>query len=157
MCSIGLKLYNFILKNLKINPHNFGYFKYRRLCLSFQEKAVTTLFNATVTVVKGLTNLAHNNSNEFNGDIYNLALEVLFQLMTFSFNLSYFDFSSDKDLGEISTTVYPDSWKSNLVNGEFWESLIRILTFPNLDIDTQTWVRFSTQTFESVFLPWIDH
>ena len=63
--------------------------------MSFQENAITTMFNATITVVKGLTNLAHNNSNEFNVDIYNLALEVLFQIMTFSFNMSYFDFSSD--------------------------------------------------------------
>jgi hypothetical protein len=85
---------------------------------------MTTMFNATITVIKGLTNLANNNSPEFNVDIYNLSLEVLFSLMTYSFNLSYFDFSSDKDLGEISTTVYPDDWKNNLINYQFWEGLI---------------------------------
>lgn len=110
------------------------------MCLSFQEKAIDTMFAATITVVKGLTNLAHNNSGDFNVDIYNLGLEVLFQLMTFSFNLSYFDFTSDKDLGEIATTVYPDSWKEQLTNYEFWQSLINILSFPNLDEDTECWV-----------------
>lgn len=141
MCSIGLIIYNFMLKNLKLNPHSFGYFKYRRLSLSFQEKALNTMFNATMTVVKGLTNLAHNKSNDFNEEIYNLSLEVLFQLMTYNFNLSYFDFSSDKDLGEISTTVYPDEWKGNLVNYEFWESLIGILKLKIMDDEVDEWVR----------------
>jgi hypothetical protein len=101
------------------------------------------MFNATMTVVKGLTNLANNNSSEFDMGIYNLSLEVLFQLMTYSFNLSYFDFSSDKDLGEISTTVYPDSWKKNLINSDFWESIINILSFDQIDPDTYSWVRIS--------------
>lgn len=78
--------------------------------------------------------------------------------MTYNFNLSYFDFSSDKDLGEISTTVYPDEWKNNLINYEFWESLIGILKIGIMDGEINEWVSYlEFLTFICLFSDDIDH
>lgn len=130
--TIGLKVYDYILKNLSERPHVFGYFRFRRLSLDFQNNGLPTMFECTVEFLKRCLSLLSQNSQDLNPIMLELSLEVLYSMLTYRFNLSYYDFSNDHKLEDTTTALYPQEWRQFFLDGYFLDALSGCLTQPKI-------------------------
>ena len=63
----------------------------------------------TRIVIKYILNNAQTISQD-SIEVINLGLEVYFKCLTFPFNLTYFDFTTDTNLEEITMTIFPEEF-----------------------------------------------
>lgn len=64
-----------------------------------------------------------------------LALQTYFKGLTFPFNLTYFDFSTDCNLEDISLVIFPENYSSAIGDIELFDCLIScLINIDNSDI-----------------------
>ena len=133
-CKLGLNIFHFILENLTLNPHIFGFLRYRRLCLDFQSKGLDWIYFSTRKVLRGFFALIQRNEN-FDVEIFSLTLDIMFKLLTFRFNISYYDFSANTGLEETGVVNFPDTWKETFLDLGFYENLMSLVTNERVNIE----------------------
>ena len=71
-------------------------------------------------------NLKHFNIFKFSGvskDVLLLTIEVLYKIVFFPFNFTYFDYSAEPKLNDVTIIIYPDGMVPLLLDFEFYALL----------------------------------
>lgn len=71
-------------------------------------------------------NMSHFRVFKFSGllrEVLNLTIELLYKIVTFPFNFTYFDYSSEPKLNEISVIIFPDNLLPLLLDFELYSLL----------------------------------
>lgn len=123
---IGFKLYYFCLTDLLINSHHYGYFKFRKIALQFQSVCLYEILNTTRTVIKYIVTNTQTITRD-SVELVNLGLEVYFKCLVFPFNMTYFDFTTDNNLEEITMTIFPEEYSESIGDLQFYDALFNIL------------------------------
>jgi hypothetical protein len=123
---IGFKFFYFCLTDLLINSHQYGYFKFRKIALQFQSVCLYEILNTSRNVIKYLMNNLQTVTQD-SIELINLGLEVYFKCLVFPFNMTYFDFTTDNNLEEITMTIFPEEYSESISDMDFYDNLFKIL------------------------------
>ena len=114
-----LKFLHYTLSNLT-HTTSQGYFEYRKLLTRFENEGLPFCLEAVRVGVKRAAD------SPVRVDLIVLALEVLLQLLTFPFGLSYFEFCQEVASEELCLVLFPDSYHWLITDQELRNILVSL-------------------------------
>jgi hypothetical protein len=124
---IGFKLFYFCMTDIIINSHHHSYFKYKKVIFTFQNVFMFEILNTTRNVIKYIVNNLHKVSQDLS-ELIILGLEVYYKCLIFPFNLTYYDFTTDVNLEEITMTIFPEDFAESIGDMDFHDTMFRIIS-----------------------------
>ncbi|KAL4437875.1 hypothetical protein ABPG74_001046 [Tetrahymena malaccensis] len=118
----GILIVDFIIQNISNFSTNMGYIMYRRIILSFQTSGLVPITQQVASKLYQLLEVVAGQPNT-PSKIFEKYVGLFLQVLSFNFNISYYDFETDQDYQDNQLIQFPEKIVKILVNFDLLKRL----------------------------------
>ncbi|EAS01813.2 exportin-7 protein, putative (macronuclear) [Tetrahymena thermophila SB210] len=118
----GILIVDFIIQNISNFSTNMGYIMYRRIILSFQTSGLVPISQQVASKLYQLLEIVAAQPNN-PSKIFEKYVGLFLQILSFNFNISYYDFETDQDYQDNQLIQFPEKIVKILVNFDLLKRL----------------------------------
>ncbi|KAL4487473.1 hypothetical protein ABPG72_006993 [Tetrahymena utriculariae] len=118
----GILIVDFIIQNISNFSTNMGYIMYRRIILSFQTSGLVPLTQQVASKLYQLLEVVAAQPNN-PSKIFEKYVGLFQQILSFNFNISYYDFETDQEYQDNQLIQFPEKIVKILVNFDLLKRL----------------------------------